>query len=152
MPLANTRDLADAQWDILDDLIPKPIRRGDGRGRPWKDRRAVLNGILWVLRTGAPWADVPERYPSYQTCHRRFQQWVRSGVMKGILETLALNLKVRGVLDVEEAFIDGSFAPAKKGAPMSGKQNVARAPKSWPSQTATAFPLLCASKTLRLTK
>jgi transposase len=50
----------------------------------------VLNGILWVLRTGAPWADVPERYPSFQTCHRRFQQWVRSGVMKGILEALAL--------------------------------------------------------------
>jgi transposase len=46
----------------------------------------VLNGILWVLRTGAPWADLPETYPSFQTCHRRFQQWVRSGVMKGILE------------------------------------------------------------------
>jgi len=53
MPLANTRDLTDAQWEILDDLIPEPIPRRDGRGRPWKDRRAVLNGILWVLRTGA---------------------------------------------------------------------------------------------------
>ena len=61
MPLANTRDLTDAQWRILDELIPEPIRRRDRRGRPWKDRRAVLNGILWVLRTGAPWADVPER-------------------------------------------------------------------------------------------
>ncbi|PYX55968.1 MAG: IS5 family transposase [Acidobacteria bacterium] len=121
MPLANTRDLTDVQWKMLDDLIPEPMRRRDGRGRPWKDRRAVLNGILWVLRTGAPWADVPERYPSYQTCHRRFQQWVRSGVMKGILETLALDLKARGVLDVEEAFIDGSFAPAKKGALKSGR-------------------------------
>jgi transposase len=56
MSLANTRDLTDVQWKMLDDLIPEPIRRGDGRGRPWKDRRAVLNGILWVLRTGAPWA------------------------------------------------------------------------------------------------
>ena len=62
-----------------------------------------------------PWADVPGRYPSYQTCHRRFQQWVRSGVMKGVLEALALDLKARGALDVREAFIDGSFAPAKKG-------------------------------------
>ena len=78
MPVANTRDLTDAQWEILDDLIPEPEHRKDRRGRPWKDRRAVLNGILWVLRTGAPWSDVPERYPSYQTCHRRFQQWVRS--------------------------------------------------------------------------
>jgi transposase len=112
-----SRDLLDAQWTILDPLIPEPERRKDGRGRPWRPRRRVLNGILWVLRTGAPWADLPERYPSYQTCHRRFQQWVRSGVMRGVLEALALDLKVRGALDVEEAFIDGSFAPAKKGAP-----------------------------------
>ena len=54
MSLANTRDLTDVQWKMLDDLIPEPIHRRDGRGRPWKDRRAVLNGILWVLRTGAP--------------------------------------------------------------------------------------------------
>ena len=65
MSLADTRDLTDVQWKMMDDLIPEPMRRRDGRGRPWKDRRAVLNGILWVLRTGAPWADVPERYPSY---------------------------------------------------------------------------------------
>jgi len=124
------RDLSNAQWEILNTLIPEPTPRRDGRGRPWKDRRAVLNGILWVLRTGAPWADVPDRYPSYQTCHRRFQQWVRSGIMKGVLETLALDLKVRGALDVREAFIDGSFAPAKKGAPRLEKQSAAKARKS----------------------
>ncbi|WP_396127139.1 transposase [Edaphobacter bradus] len=66
------RDLTDEQWKTLDLLIPKPRRRRDGRGRPWKSRRSVLNGILWVLRTGAPWADLPDRYPSFQTCHRRF--------------------------------------------------------------------------------
>ena len=113
-----SRDLTDAQWTILDTLIPEPAPRRDRRGRPWKDRRTVLNGI-------------PERYPSYQTCHRRFQQWVRSGVMKGVLEALALDLKIRGGLDVQEAFIEGSFAPAKKGAPKSGKRNAARARKSW---------------------
>src|SRR5216684_4147988 len=90
MPLANSRDLTNSQWEILDGLVPEPISREDGRGRPWKERRAVLNGILWVLGTGAPWADVPELYPSYQTCHRRFQQWVRTGVMRGVLEALAL--------------------------------------------------------------
>ena len=51
-----------------------------------------------------------------QTCHRRFQQWVRSGVMKGILEALASELKLRRVIDVQEAFIDATFSPAKKGA------------------------------------
>lgn len=145
-------DLTDAQWAILDDLIPKPERREDGRGRPWKERRAVLNGILWVLRTGAPWADLPKCYPSYQTCHRRFQQWVRSGVMRGVLEALALSLKIRGRLDVQEAFIDGTFAPAKKGDPKSARRSAAREAKSWQSQTAMGFPLLCASKAPHLMK
>lgn len=53
------RDLSDEQWKVLDPSIPNPKRRKDGRGRPWKGRRSVLNGILWVLRTGAPWADLP---------------------------------------------------------------------------------------------
>jgi transposase len=75
----------------------------------------VFNGILWILRTGAPWADLPDRYPSYQTCHRRFQQWVRSGVLRSILEVLAQALHDEGYLDLQETFIDGSFAPAKQG-------------------------------------
>ena len=87
MLLLNVRELTDLQWAVLDALIPEPPRRKDRRGRPWRSRRSVLNGILWVLRTGAPWADLPERYPSYQTCHRRFQQWVRSGIMRGVLES-----------------------------------------------------------------
>ena len=53
----HARDLTDAQWAVLDPLIPEPTRREDGRGRPWKPRRSVLNGILWVLRTGAPWRE-----------------------------------------------------------------------------------------------
>jgi len=109
------RDLTDSQWDVLDPLIPEPSRRKHGRGRPWRGRREVLDGILFILRTGAAWADLPERYPPYQTCHRRFQQWVRSGVMRGILEALAEELRVSGGFHLEEAFIDGSFAPAKKG-------------------------------------
>ena len=87
------RDLTDAQWEFLDSLTPEPPRRRDGRGRPWRGRREVLNGILFILRTGALWADLPERYPPYQTCHRRFQQWVRSGVMRGVLEALAEDLR-----------------------------------------------------------
>ena len=121
MTPGHPRDLTDDQWNLLEPCIPLPTRRQDGRGRPWKDRRAVLNGILWVLRTGAPWADLPDRYPSYQTCHRRFQQWVRSGILKGVLEALAQALHDGGHLDVQEAFIDGSFAPAKKGGACVGK-------------------------------
>lgn len=66
-------DLTNEQWAILEPFIPKPRRRPDGRGRPWRDPRDVLNGILWSLKTGAHWGDLPRRYPLYQTCHRRYQ-------------------------------------------------------------------------------
>jgi len=140
-PMPQTpRDLTDNQWAILDSLIPQPSQRRGGRGRPWKERRTVLNGILWVLRTGAPWSELPERYPSYQTCHRRSQQWVR-GILRGVLEALAEDLQVRGQLDVREAFIDGSFAPAKKGGRRSARPNAAKERRSWLLQTAMAFQL-----------
>jgi transposase len=64
--MCHSRDLTDEQWKTLDALIPKPRTRSDGRGRPWKSRRSVINSILWVLRTGAPWADLPDRYPSFR--------------------------------------------------------------------------------------
>ena len=52
-----------ATWKTLDPVIPKPTKRRNRRGRPWKSRRSVLNGVLWVLRTGAPWADLPGPIP-----------------------------------------------------------------------------------------
>ena len=71
-------ELTNEQWTRLEPLIPSPQRKHDGRGRPRKNPRDVLNGILWVLRTGAPpWKDLPPRYPPHQTCHRWFQTWVR---------------------------------------------------------------------------
>jgi len=106
----------------------------------------VLNGILFILRTGAPWADLPERYPPYQTCHRRFQQWVRSGIMRGVLAALAEDLRSQGGFDLEEAFIDGSFAPAKKGGPAWARPNEEKGPKSWPLQTAMVFQSRFAQK------
>ena len=132
-------DLTDAQWEILGPLIPEPPKRPDGKGRPWKDKRAVLNGILWILRTGAPWQDLPERYPPYQTCHRRFQIWVRNGVMEQVLKVLAEDLRIRGELDLSECFIDGTFIVAKKGGSVWEKLNAARAPRSWQLQTAMVF-------------
>jgi len=76
---------------------------------------------LVILRTGSPWADLPDRYPSYQTCHRRFQQWVRAGVLRAVLEVLAQALHDEGYLDLRETFIDGSFASAKQGGAGVGK-------------------------------
>jgi len=58
----------------------------------------VLNGIFWILRTGAPWKDLPERYPPYQTCHRWFQRWRKEGAFDALLIVLAEDLKERGGL------------------------------------------------------
>ena len=77
-------DLTDEQWEVLEPLIPDPPRTEDGRGRPWRDPRDVLNAILWILPTGAPWKDLPERYPPYQTCHRCFQRWIEEGVLSSV--------------------------------------------------------------------
>jgi len=107
-------DLIDAQWAVLEPTF-RPGRRPDGRGRPWTDPRAVMNGVLWVLRTGAPWHDLPSRYPPYQTCHRRFQLWQRSGRLDRLLQRLAEDLRDRGKIDLSEAFVDATFASAKKG-------------------------------------
>jgi len=108
----------------------------------------VLNGILWILRTGAPWKDMPKRYPSYQTCHRRFQQWQREGVMDQILWTLAQDLKERGDLDLSECFIDGTFVVAKKGALGWERPSGAKVRSSWQWQTALVFLSPYASRVL----
>jgi transposase len=133
-------DLTDAQWAVIEPLIPTPRRRKDGRGRPWRNPRDVLGGILWVLRTGAPWRDLPERYPPYQTCHRHFQHWCRDGTLEQLLHALAEDLYERGGIDLTECFIDGTFAGAKKGALVSGRRSGGREPRSWPLQTVRVFP------------
>jgi transposase len=79
-------------------------------------RRRALNGVLWILRTGSPWQDLPSRYGSYQTCHRRFQHWVQSGVLDGILWALCEDLLARGKLGLEESLVDATFIGAKRGA------------------------------------
>ena len=132
-------DLTDEQWSILQPLIPEPKKRKDGKGRPWRDSREVMNGILWILRTGACWYDLPDRYPPYQTCHRRFQQWVRSGVFRQILEALAADLKERGKLDLSECYIDGMFIVAKKGEGVLERPSAGRVRSSWQWQTVLAF-------------
>ena len=132
-------DLTDEQWRLIEPLIPIPPRRADGRGRPRCNPREVMNGILWVMRTGAAWADIPSRYPSSSTCHRYFQAWVKAGVFVQILNVLAEDLYARGQIDLAECFIDGTFVPAKKGAPPSAKPSVAKGARSWQLQTALAF-------------
>jgi transposase len=145
-------DLTDAQWAVVEKLLPVPQVREDGRGRPWRDPRDVLNGVLWILRTGAPWADMPARYPPYATCFRRFQSWVQAGVLKETLQRLADDLVERGRLQLDETFIDGTHAGAKKGGRLWAKLVAELPPNSWRSQTAVVFLYLPPSLQVNATK
>lgn len=123
-------DLQERDWSRIAPLIRESKQRGRRVGRPRHSPRSVLNGILWVLRSGARWKDLPGEYPSYQTCHRRFQEWQSDGTFDRIAYTLAEELLARGHLDLRECAIDGTFASAKKGARSSGRRSVAKAPRS----------------------
>ena len=135
------KDLTQAQWEFIEPIIAKPKVRPDGRGRPWRHPRAVLNGILWVLRNGTAWRELPDRYPSYQTCHRRFQQWQRDGTIEKILSHLSAYLAEQKKIDLQESFVDGTFAGAKKGDLASASRSGARARRSWSSPIATVYRL-----------
>lgn len=132
-------DCRDEQWEVVKDLLEGLTAKKDPRGRPRQDLRAVLNGILWVCRTGAPWKDLPARYPPYQTCHRYFSQWCNAGVWDKVLYRLAQDLRDRGKIDITECFLDGTFASAKKGGVILDRLSEVKAPRSWPSQTLMVF-------------
>ncbi|MDQ5809424.1 MAG: IS5 family transposase [Actinomycetota bacterium] len=142
-------DLTDEQWEILEPLIPHPPRRADGKGRPWWDPRDVLNGILWVLRTVAPWRDLPERYPPYQTSQRRFQRWNEVGVLDEVLRALTEDLKDRDGLDLSECFVDGTFVGAKKRGGAVGKTKRGKGTKLMALAVGSGLPLaVCAASFL----
>jgi transposase len=147
--MAGRWELTDEQWELVEPVL-RPARREDNRGRPWQDTRAVLNGVLWILGSGAQWAELPSKYPPYQTCHRRFQQWVREGKLVKALRVLAKHLHERGRLNLDEAFVDATFASAKKGASPSVRPGVARAPRSLLSPLVMVFLSPSLSKALRL--
>ena len=147
--MAGRWELTEEQWMLVEPVL-RPARREDNRGRPWHETRAVWNGVLWVLGTGAQWRELPEKYPPFQTCHRRFQQWIRAGKLEEALRLLARLLYEQGKLNLEEAFVDATFASAKKGASQSARRGGARARRSSLSPLATVFLSPSLSKALHL--
>jgi transposase len=77
--------LTDDEWDAIRDLFPEPAKTG----RPPRDPRVIVDAILWVLRTGSPWRDLPERYGPYTSVYNRFNRWAKAGVWIRVFETLA---------------------------------------------------------------
>ena len=107
------QELSDAQWQLIEPHLPPKKRMG----RPRADDRKTLEGILWVLRTGARWQDVPREYTPGTTCWRRLKEWEESGVWETLWRAILAALEAEQKLDWAQAFLDGSFVPAKKGAP-----------------------------------
>ena len=128
--------LSEDQWKKIEPLLP----REKSRGRPWADNRGVLEGILWVLKTGARWRDVPSDIGvSGSVCWKRLRRWDQQGIWLRIWRQFLWELDRSGRLDWQESFLDGSFAPAKKGATESAKPSVARAQSGWWWSTAKVF-------------
>ncbi len=106
-------ELTDEQWRRLQPLLPPERPR---TGRPNHDHRTVLNGILWVLRTGAPWRDLPERYGPVGTVSSRFYRWRASGVWDRILSALQAEADARGEVDRDLHFVDATIIRAHQHA------------------------------------
>jgi transposase len=117
-------DLTNEQWQRLEPLLPpqKPQT-----GRPNNDHRTVISGILWVLRTGAPWRDLPERYGSWSTVYSRFQRWRKAGIWERILKELQAMGDQEGTLDWEIHFVDGTIVRAHQHA--AGAKKATQPPK-----------------------
>jgi transposase len=106
--------LSDAQWLVIADLFPDlPV--GPQGGRPRVSSRRCLEGVLWMLRAGTRWKDLPSWYPSPATCWRRHRDWTRSGVFRAAWDRLLGKMLQRRGIDWQTAIGDGSFSRAKKG-------------------------------------
>lgn len=121
------KTLTEKQWVVLSSLLPKQnFQKG---GRPRADDRQVLNGILWVLRTGAQWSEMPPQYGSYVTAWRRLRQWEEDGTWERIWKRLVGILSQQDKLVLSVGMVDGTFAPAKKGGVWWDQRRRAKAQK-----------------------
>jgi transposase len=130
-------ELSEAEWALIAPLLPAERGRV---GRPSHDNRRVLNGILWTVRSGARWIDVPERYGRWNSVYRRFRRWSQTGVFEALLETLAGALAEERLqmLDTTLVRAHAQAAGAKRGTRI--RHSGARAAGSRPRSTCGSMP------------
>jgi transposase len=127
-------DLTDAQWQVVAPLLP--VLPPPGRGRPPREGRAVLNGILWKLRTGEPWYDLPPSYPSHQTCYRYYIAWQRSGLLDEVLHRLSEHLRQNGGFDLDKALHKDHTIKVVSTPCVIRVETKPRYPDTWQASTA----------------
>lgn len=106
-------ELNDKQWERLQPLLPPQQPK---RGRPNADHRCVINGILWILRTGAPWRDLPERYGKWSSVASRFYRWREAGIWDRVWSELQAIDDAQGEIDWEIHMLDGTSVRAHQHA------------------------------------
>ena len=112
-------ELTDEQWALVEPLIPRSTAR---TGRPPSDPRLMLNGIFWILHTGAPWRDLPERFGPWQTVYDHFRKWRKAGVFAAVVEALQIKLDKHGLVDWDLWCVDGAHVRASRAAAGAGKK------------------------------
>ena len=118
-------DLTDEQWALVEPLLPPQKPR---TGRPARNHREVLNGILWIARTGAPWRDLPERYGAWQTVYSRLRHWSREGIWQRVFEALLAEAQRRQDLDWNLHHIDSTVIRAHQHAAGAQKKGTLTPP------------------------
>jgi len=117
-------ELRDEEFALLEPLLP-PERSGKA-GNPYRPHRQVLNGMFWILRTGAPWRDLPDCYGPWKTVHDRFRRWSGSGLFQRLLDALEARARQAEAIDFEFAAVDGSTVRAHKSAAGAQKRGLRR--------------------------
>jgi len=123
-------ELTDEQWNMVDKLIPKSQAK---TGRPPSDRRLMLNGIFWILATGAQWRDLPERFGPWQTVYDYFNKWRKNGVYAKIIEALQVKLDAKGHIDWNVWCVDGASVRASRAAAGAEKKVSSATPTNPPT-------------------
>jgi transposase len=124
------RAVTATQWKLIEAQLPKRKPHYQG-GRPRLSDRQCFEGILWILWTGAPWSELPERYGSKSAVHNRLSQWAQSGVLLNLWRAFLDQLNDAKKIRWNECFVDGMFVGAKKGASVWGKPNAVRGQSLW---------------------
>ena len=148
-------ELRDEQWELVEALLPKSTAT---TGRPPRDRRVMLNGMIWIVYTGTPWRDLDIRFGPWQTVYGRYAKWRRDGVFDRIVEALQIKLDKDGLIDWDLWCVDGANVRAARAAAGADKKVSNATPASRPTTlwaaaaagldrsstsllTATEFPL-----------
>lgn len=110
-------ELRDEAWERIEPLLPK-----QGRGGRWNDHRTTLNGMFWILNSGAQWRDMPARYGKWKSIYDRYRRWTRQGLFDRILRRLHVQLDKEGRIDWSVFDVDGSNIRADRSAAGAGKK------------------------------